>query len=36
MTINLTASPSIRTEVSDPINAQILAVSDDRIARLLD
>ncbi|MFN2636558.1 MAG: Lrp/AsnC family transcriptional regulator [Gemmatimonadaceae bacterium] len=32
MSTNLSAPPSIPTEVSDPINARILAVSEDRIA----
>ena len=32
MAVNLFASPSIPTEVSDPVNARILAVSEDRIA----
>jgi hypothetical protein len=36
MAVNLFASPSIPTEVSDPINARILAVSEDRIAGFVD
>jgi DNA-binding Lrp family transcriptional regulator len=36
MAINLSASPSIPTEVSDPINARILAVSEDRIAGFVE
>jgi DNA-binding Lrp family transcriptional regulator len=32
MAVNLFDSPSISTEVSDPVNARILAVSEDRIA----
>ncbi len=32
MAVNLSDSPSISTEVSDPVNARILAVSEDRIA----
>jgi DNA-binding Lrp family transcriptional regulator len=32
MTVNLFASPTIPTEISDPVNARILAVSEDRIA----
>jgi hypothetical protein len=36
MAVNLFASPSIPTEVSDPVNARILAVSEDRIAGFVD
>jgi len=36
MAVNLFASPSVPTEVSDPINARILAVSEDRIAGFVD
>ena len=36
MAVNLFASPSIPTEVSDPINARILAVSEDCIAGFVD
>ena len=36
MAVNLFASPSIPTEVSDPINARILTVSEDRIAGFVD
>ncbi len=36
MTVNLFASPSIPTEVSDPVNARILAVSEDRIAGFVE
>ena len=36
MTVNLFASPSIPTEVSDPVNARILRVSEDRIAGFVD
>jgi len=36
MAVNLFASPSIATEVSDPVNARILAVSEDRIAGFVD
>jgi len=36
MAVNLFASPSIPTETSDPINARILAVSEDRIAGFVD
>jgi hypothetical protein len=32
MTVNLFASPTIPAEISDPVNARILAVSEDRIA----
>jgi len=31
-TANLSASPAVPTEISDPVNARILAVSEDRIA----
>jgi DNA-binding Lrp family transcriptional regulator len=34
--VNLFASPSIPTEVSDPVNARILAVSEDRIAGFVE
>jgi DNA-binding Lrp family transcriptional regulator len=36
MAVNLFASPAIPTEVSDPVNARILAVSEDRIAGFVD
>ena len=36
MAVNLFASPSVPTEVSDPINARILAISEDRIAGFVD
>jgi len=36
MAVNLFTSPSIPTEVSDPINARILTVSEDRIAGFVD
>ena len=36
MGVSLFASPSIPTEVSDPVNARILAVSEDRIAGFVD
>ena len=36
MAVNLFASPTVPTEVSDPINARILAVSEDRIAGFVD
>lgn len=36
MAIDLSASPSVPTEVSDPINARILAVSEDRIAGFVE
>jgi len=36
MAVNLFASPSIPMEVSDPVNARILAVSEDRIAGFVD
>jgi hypothetical protein len=36
MAVNLFASTSIPTEVSDPVNARILAVSEDRIAGFVD
>ena len=36
MTVNVFASPSIPTEVSDPVNARILAVSEDRIAGFVE
>jgi hypothetical protein len=36
MVVSLFASPSIPTEVSDPVNARILAVSEDRIAGFVD
>jgi DNA-binding Lrp family transcriptional regulator len=36
MAVNLFASPSIPTEVSDPVNARVLAVSEDRIAGFVD
>ena len=36
MAVNLFASSSIPTEVSDPVNARILAVSEDRIAGFVD
>ena len=36
MTVNLFASPSIPTEVSDPVNARILGVSEDRIAGFVE
>jgi DNA-binding Lrp family transcriptional regulator len=34
--VNLFASPSIPTEISDPVNARILAVSEDRIAGFVE
>jgi hypothetical protein len=34
--VNLFVSPSIPTEVSDPVNARILAISEDRIAGFVD
>jgi DNA-binding Lrp family transcriptional regulator len=36
MAIDVSASPSVPTEVSDPINARILAVSEDRIAGFVE
>jgi AsnC-like ligand binding domain len=36
MAVDLFAVPSIPTEVSDPVNARILAVSEDRIAGFVD
>src|SRR6266849_293566 len=36
MAVNLFASPSVPTEVSDPVNARILDVSEDRIAGFVD
>jgi hypothetical protein len=36
VTVNLFASPSIATEVSDPVNVRILAVSEDRIAGFVE
>ena len=36
MTVNLFASPSIPTEVSDPVNARILGVSEDHIAGFVE
>src|ERR1700686_3458360 len=36
MAVNLFASPSTPTEVSDPVNARILAVSEDRIAGFVE
>jgi DNA-binding Lrp family transcriptional regulator len=36
MAVNLFAAPAIPTEVSDPVNARILAVSEDRIAGFVD
>jgi DNA-binding Lrp family transcriptional regulator len=36
MTVKLSASPSVATEVADPINARILAVSEDRIAGFVE
>jgi len=36
MAANLFASPSIPTEISDPVNARILAVSEDRIVGFVD
>ena len=36
MAVNLFASPSIPTEISDAVNARILAISEDRIAGFVD
>lgn len=36
MTVNLSASPSVPTEVSDSVNALILAVSEDRIGGFVE
>ncbi|HYS70492.1 MAG TPA: hypothetical protein VEM14_09645 [Gemmatimonadaceae bacterium] len=36
MSANLFAAPAIPTEISDPINARILAISEDRIAGFVD
>ena len=36
MTVGLSTAPSIPTEISDPINARILAVSEDRISGFVD
>ena len=36
MAANLFASPSIPTEISDPVNARILAISEDRIVGFVD
>ena len=36
MSANLFASPGIPAEVSDPVNARILAVSEDRIAGFVE
>src|SRR6187397_619356 len=36
MTVNLSASALVPTEVADPINSRILAVSEDRIAGFVE
>src|ERR1700730_4605650 len=36
MAVNAFATPSFPTETSDPINARILAISEDRIAGFVD
>ena len=36
MTVNLSPSPAVPTEVADPVNASILAVSEDRIAGFVE
>jgi DNA-binding Lrp family transcriptional regulator len=36
MTVNLSPSPAVPTEVADPVNAGILAVSEDRIAGFVE
>ena len=36
MGANLFASPTIPTEISDPVNARILAVSEDRISGFVE